>query len=89
MLLIPYDIINNSIRNGVDKVQWYIHCGDHIMARKPITDSYTVIHKFNAYNINEVRCYSKIVSLHNENLLIGMSDTEYNKSLDKIIYPIF
>lgn len=79
---IPYDIINNSIRHGVDKVNWYIHCGDHIMARKPITDSYTILHKFNTYKLEELNFYSNIVRLHNENLLLGITDKVYNRSLE-------
>ena len=79
---IPHDIIHKSIIFGVDKVQWYIHCGDHIMARKPISDFYTIINKFSAYSLDELNYNSKIVLLHNENLLIGMTDTEYNRSLE-------
>ena len=79
---IPYDIINSSIRNGVDKVNWYVHCGDHIMGRKPITDSYTVIHNFNANSLEDLKYYANVVRIHNENLLLGLTDSHYNKSLD-------
>ena len=79
---IPNDIIQKSILFGVDKVQWYIHCGDHIMARKPISNFYTIINQFNAYSLDELTYNSNIVSLHNENLLIGMTDIEYNRSLE-------
>lgn len=79
---IPYDIINNSIKNGVYKVNWYVHCGDHIMARKPITDDYIVIYNFNAFSREDLIYYANVVRIHNENLLLGLTDSQYNKTLE-------
>ena len=79
---IPHNIIIKSELLGVNKVNWYVHCGDHIMARKPITDSYTIIHNFNACKIEELNYYANVVRIHNENLLLGLTDNQYNKSLE-------
>lgn len=79
---IPHDIIHKSIRFKVDKVNWYVHCGDHIMARRPISGAYTVIHKFNAYSLEDLKYYTNVVRIHNENLLLGLMDSQYNKSLE-------
>lgn len=83
--LIPLTILHKAKQTNTDSVQWYIHCGDHIMARRPLCDTYVILHEFDGFSLKELNKASIIVEAHNINLLSGITDYEYNNVVAKAI----
>lgn len=83
-LLIPVSWIHKAKQHKVDRVKWYIHCGDHIMARDA-DGKYITLYTFDAFNLKYLEQYSIWVDMHNTNLAIGYTDDQHNEMIAKAI----
>ena len=83
-LLIPVSWINTAKKHKVDKAKWYIHCGDHVMARDA-DNKYITLYSFDAFNLNYVKQYATWVDIHNTNLAIGFTDEQHNQLVSEVI----